>query len=179
MREDNVFAFWQWVATTELSNGEMILIKTDMISCTADGVPPNYLPGSKEDVGSCSGALVQKKQTVDAGNPPVATTVPSVSKRVRSQGSDVDVTDFTLNNDTKTPIRVFWLDGEAKDVAAANSDGTMAPWIAQGEPWRVANGAATWQSHWYGIYTEQGFSCSFSPRQGVTVNLSQLTGCAL
>ena len=178
MREDNIFAFWQWVAKTELSNGETILIKTDMISCTADGIPPNYLPGSKEDVGACSGALA-KKQPVSAANPPAATTVPSDSKRIPSQGSDVSVTNFTLNNDLKNPIRVAWLDGEGKDVAAANSDGKVAPLLTQGESWRVANGAATWQSHWFAIYTEQGFICSFSPRQGVTVNLSQLTDCKL
>lgn len=56
MRKNNIFAFWQWVATTELSNGETILIKTDMITCTSDGISPNYLPGSKEDIGSCYGA---------------------------------------------------------------------------------------------------------------------------
>jgi hypothetical protein len=178
MRKNNIFAFWQWEASTELSNGEMILMKTDMITCTSNGIAPNYYPGSREDVGSCSGKLANK-QSASAGKLPAATTVPSASKRIRSQGSDVDVTNFTLNNDQKTSIRVFWLDGQGKDVAAANSDGRVTPWLAQGESWRVANGAATWQSHWFGIYSRQGFVCSFSPRQGVSVNLSQLTDCKL
>ena len=108
-------------------------------------------------------------------NPPAPpqTLVPSQAQRIPSQGADVPVTNFTLTNDLALSVNITWLDGQGGDVQ------TDQPWIAPGNAFRVANGAKTYQSHWYAIHTTDGFKCSFSPRQGVTVKLSQLSACKL
>jgi hypothetical protein len=53
MRTYNVFAMWQWIAETYLSNGEIITVRSPKITCTPDDNPPTYLPGSPEDLRAC------------------------------------------------------------------------------------------------------------------------------
>ncbi len=57
MKAFNVFAIWQWIATTHLSDSTQILIGSNKFTCTSDGREPAYLPGSKDDIGACTGAL--------------------------------------------------------------------------------------------------------------------------
>lgn len=54
-KQYGIFAVWQWVGRTKMSDGSTILIKTNKITCTSDGNPPKYLPGDKIDVGACIG----------------------------------------------------------------------------------------------------------------------------
>lgn len=59
MQEYNIFALWRFVADTKLLNGTLITISTDEYTCTSDANTPKYLPGSREDVGACTGSLVK------------------------------------------------------------------------------------------------------------------------
>jgi len=102
----------------------------------------------------------------------------SSAHRIASSGTQTDVTNFTLINDSSFKFTVKWLDDKANDKPADGGDQTIShPWISRGESWRVERGARTWESHWYAIVTPQGLQCSFSPRQGETVRISQLTAC--
>jgi hypothetical protein len=50
----NIFAVWQWVATTPLSDGGVFTVGSNMVTCTPPGVAkPDYLPGSAEDQVAC------------------------------------------------------------------------------------------------------------------------------
>jgi len=55
MKENNIFTVWQWTATTRMSSGEQILIKSVVYTCTPNSVAPNYLPGSPQDLQACRG----------------------------------------------------------------------------------------------------------------------------
>lgn len=57
MKAFNIFAIWQWIATTQLSDGQQIMIGSNKFSCTSDARAPDYFPGSKDDIGACTGAL--------------------------------------------------------------------------------------------------------------------------
>lgn len=95
-----------------------------------------------------------------------------------SSGAYTDVTDFTLINDMRFNITVNWLDGQAKQIRSEGGDQTGThPWVSPGQSWRVERGARTWESHWFAVVSQQGFVCSFTPRQGETVRLSELEAC--
>ncbi len=96
--------------------------------------------------------------------------VPSQPRIVASSGAQNDVTDFMLFNDSGVVIRVAWIDGAG--VIQSNLED-----LAPGDSWIIANGAATWESHWYSISIYDGFVCSFSPRQFARVRLSDLAFC--
>ena len=66
----NIHAVWQWTVTGRL-NGNPITIKTCQITCTPDGRSPKYVPGSKEDIGSCQKAPAATQTATPA---PAATT---------------------------------------------------------------------------------------------------------
>lgn len=51
----NIFAIWQWVATTDLSNDQQVVVRSNKFTCTPDGEPPTYYPGSPQDIGACRG----------------------------------------------------------------------------------------------------------------------------
>jgi hypothetical protein len=53
MAANDLFAVWQWVATTKLSSGEQLIIKTVQFTCTPGSDPPKYLPGSEADIRAC------------------------------------------------------------------------------------------------------------------------------
>ncbi len=53
MKAHDLFAVWQWKGTTEMSDGSHYVVYSAMFTCTPDGNPPNYLPGSKEDLVAC------------------------------------------------------------------------------------------------------------------------------
>jgi hypothetical protein len=55
MRDLNIFAIWQWVAETSLSNGSVAEIRSRSFTCTPDGHSPQYLPGASEAVKACHG----------------------------------------------------------------------------------------------------------------------------
>lgn len=55
MRDLKIFAVWQWVGRTTMSDNSVILIKTDKFTCTSDAFSPKYVPGSPVDIGSCTG----------------------------------------------------------------------------------------------------------------------------
>ncbi|MEP0522148.1 MAG: hypothetical protein ABJO09_15020 [Hyphomicrobiales bacterium] len=98
--------------------------------------------------------------------------------RIASSGANIDVTDYGLLNDTNIDITIRWLDGQAWEQPVY--DGLQTPddqWVFPGEEWQIANGAKTWESHWYAVFSRDGFVCSFSPRQWERVNFSQLDGC--
>lgn len=120
-------------------------------------------------------AIIDQHNTVPdcAVAGPAASVVPSRAERVPSQGADTEVLNFTLTNDLDVPINVTWIDGEGGSLPT-NPD---QPWIWPGEAFRVADGAKTYQSHWFAIHTERNFLCSFSPREGVVVRLSELSEC--
>ncbi|MQX36349.1 hypothetical protein [Roseospira navarrensis] len=171
MEERGLFAVWQWVATTQLSNGQSIVLTTVKYTCTPAAQPPQYLPDSPEDVQACrrQTASTPVASAPQAGQP-VATNVPSWGQIVPSAGAQTDVTQFTLFNDGGFPWSIAWID----------YNGTVSPGgdvIAPGTSWVVANGAKTWESHWYAVSDSQGFLCSVSLRQGAVVNFSQLTAC--
>ena len=170
MEERGLFSVWQWIATTRMSNGNDIVVTTVQYTCTPDARSPRYLPGSDEDIQSC-----RKRGTPVAVAPqpapaPAATNVRSWNQIVPSSGAETDVTDFVLYNDSDMMWSVSWIDSSGN--VTQTSDVTPP-----GESWVVANGAKTWESHWYAISTENGFLCSISLRQGARVNFSQLTAC--
>lgn len=121
------------------------------------------------------------KQAVSGRQDPVRTSrvrTPSSARPMASSGADTDVTDFTLVNDLQHNITINWLDGQAREVWSEGGAQTgTRPWVSPGESWRVERGAKTWESHWFAVVSQQGFVCSFSPRQGETVQLSQLQAC--
>lgn len=171
MEERGLFAIWQWVATTQLSNGQSIVLTTVKYTCTPDAQAPQYLPDTPEDVRACrkQSSTAPVASAPQAGQP-VATNVPSWGQIVPSAGAQTDVTQFTLYNDGGFPWSISWID----------YNGTVSPGgevIAPGRSWIVANGAKTWESHWYAVSDSQGFLCSVSLRQGAVVNFSQLTAC--
>lgn len=111
-------------------------------------------------------------------SPPSGVRTLSSADRIASSGAQTDVTDFTLINDSNFNFAVRWLDDTANDKPANAGDQTIShPWVSPGDSWRVERGARTWESHWYAIVTQQGLLCSFSPRQGETVRISQLAAC--
>jgi len=61
MRDLGIFSVWQWVASTQMSTGSQIIVTTDKISCSADGNPPTYLPGAREDIEACRGGLARAR----------------------------------------------------------------------------------------------------------------------
>lgn len=98
--------------------------------------------------------------------------------RIASSGSDTDVTDYALVNDTSFDITIRWLDGQAREQPAYDPQGTTDDqWVFPGDVWQIANGAKTWESHWYAVFSRSGFVCSFSPRQGENLQFSQLDAC--
>lgn len=104
------------------------------------------------------------------GAAPAQTQVPSQNRIVASSGAQADVTQFTLHNDSDITWTIAWIDGNGKITA----NGKV---IRPGQPWVVANGAKTWESHWFAISTSAGFLCSISLRQRAIVNFSQLAAC--
>jgi hypothetical protein len=61
MRDLGIFAVWQWIASTQMSTGSQIIVTTNKTSCTADGNPPTYLPGAREDIEACRGGLAKAR----------------------------------------------------------------------------------------------------------------------
>jgi hypothetical protein len=55
MRDLNIFAVWQWIATTPLSDGSTFTVGSNQVTCTRDARAPAYLPGSPEDLKACRG----------------------------------------------------------------------------------------------------------------------------
>jgi hypothetical protein len=55
MKSLGVFAIWQWIATMKLSDNTYSIVKSNKFTCTPDGSPPDYLPGSASDVKACRG----------------------------------------------------------------------------------------------------------------------------
>lgn len=55
MRDLKVFAIWQWIADTYLSNGEVATMRSRSFTCTPDANPPQYLPGSPAALKACRG----------------------------------------------------------------------------------------------------------------------------
>jgi hypothetical protein len=55
MRDLKVYAIWQWVADTYLSNGQIATVRSRSFTCTPDANPPRYLPGAAEAVKACRG----------------------------------------------------------------------------------------------------------------------------
>jgi hypothetical protein len=53
MAQFHVFAVWQWIAETHLSNGTVATVRSPHITCTPDAVPPAYVPGSPEELTAC------------------------------------------------------------------------------------------------------------------------------
>ena len=49
----NIFAVWQWVAETRLSNGQKARVSTNKYACTPTAAKPKFLPASREHVASC------------------------------------------------------------------------------------------------------------------------------
>ncbi len=177
MEERGLFAVWQWVATTRLSNGQAIVLTTVKYTCTPGGESPAYLPGSVEDVNSC-----QKRSTPVAAAPPASpprqnagggATIPSRAELVPSVGGTGPVTQFALLNDTRSAVTISWIDGAGKEYLAG--DGNVSP----GQSWLVQNGAKTYETHWFSVRTRNRLLCSISLRQGASVSLSNLTACQI
>ncbi len=99
--------------------------------------------------------------------------VPSQPGLMLSVGGDGPVTDFTLVDDLRFPVRISWIDGQGKEFLAGG--GAVSP----GQSWRVENGAKGYESHWYSIRTGSRLVCSFALRQGAVVRLSELSACRL
>lgn len=102
--------------------------------------------------------------------PQFGASVPSEDFVVASVGAQTDVTDFGLFNDSNQTLYIGWIDGNG---TIQNPPAITPP----DQSWTVANGAATWESHWYAISTDNGFQCSISLRQGARVNVSDLGAC--
>ncbi|WAP67090.1 hypothetical protein [Jiella pelagia] len=69
MEDIDVFAVWQWVATTRLSNGNDIVLTTVQYTCTPDARMPRYLPGSRDDIQACRKNKRQDLTPVDTPQP--------------------------------------------------------------------------------------------------------------
>ncbi|MFT4562482.1 MAG: hypothetical protein ACI9BW_002228 [Gammaproteobacteria bacterium] len=89
-----------------------------------------------------------------------------------SIGNQTEVTAFRFNNDSGFPLTIAWIDFNGQITAPGQ------PVVQPGFPWNVANGAKTWESHWFALSNASGFLCSIALRQGAVVNFSQLTACA-
>ena len=111
--------------------------------------------------------------------PPVTRQiVPSDHRRVPSSGADTPVTEFSMYNDSNKDFRIAWINDRVEETTATGGDASAQnPWISPGQSWRVENGAKTWQSHWFALYSNAGFLCSFSPRQATHIRISELTAC--
>ncbi len=94
--------------------------------------------------------------------------VPSQAGIVATTGTISEVTQFALYNDWNFNWAVAWVDGNGTVTAGSQS-------IVPGGAWRIENGAKGWG--WYTIYTTERYLCSFSPKQGASINISQLTAC--
>jgi hypothetical protein len=55
MLQYHIFAVWQWVARTPLSDGSTFIIGSNKLTCTPDAQRPAYLPGSPQDLRACRG----------------------------------------------------------------------------------------------------------------------------
>ena len=95
--------------------------------------------------------------------------VPSQAGIVASTGPTNEVTQFALYNDLGFNWAVAWVDGNGAVTAGSQS-------ILPGQAWRIENGASGWG--WYTVYTTERYLCSFSPRQGASLNISQLSACS-
>lgn len=77
MEERNLFAVWQWVVTSSLSDGGVATLKTVKYTCTPAAEAPTYLPGSPEDVRACRKAPAQPTaQTISVVTQPVPSAQP-------------------------------------------------------------------------------------------------------
>lgn len=102
-------------------------------------------------------------------------SVPSQRRLVASSGANRTVTRFSLYNDSRDDITVNWIDGNFNESHAGG--GQPGHWTHPGQSWLVVNGGKTWESHWFSIHDRTGFRCSFSPRQGANITLSELSAC--
>jgi hypothetical protein len=55
MKSFNIFAIWQWVATTKLSDGQQVMLGSNKFTCAPDAATPDYYPGSPKDLKACRG----------------------------------------------------------------------------------------------------------------------------
>lgn len=101
LRDFGIFAVWQWVASTQMSTGEVIIVSTDKITCTADGRAPAYLPGAREDIAACRGGLAAPpaSQAAPAAPPQAAPAVaqrpvPGIAPPPGVKGANVTAIEF-------------------------------------------------------------------------------------
>ncbi len=121
-------------------------------------------------IGNAQQSGMQQAQQPVYGQVPAATNVPSRKQIVTSSGAVNDVTDFVLYNDSGMMWSASWIDYQGNITQGGQV-------TAPGNSWVIANGAKTWESHWFAISTSNNVLCSISPRQGARVNFSQLTAC--
>lgn len=69
MEEKDIFAIWQWLVTTRLSDGTSTNLTTVMYTCTPDSNPPTYLPGSDQDIKACRKKAPAAAATAPAQQP--------------------------------------------------------------------------------------------------------------
>ena len=50
---NNIFAIWRWIVDTPQPDGASYTFLTGKFTCTPDGNPPDYLPGSDQDLKAC------------------------------------------------------------------------------------------------------------------------------
>lgn len=98
--------------------------------------------------------------------------VPSSASKEVSMGGEGPVSNFKPVNDIRNSFYFKWLNSEGGEVETGNG------WIQPGRAFEIKNRMTTYESHWFSIYTEKGFVCSFSPREGVDVKLFELSNCS-
>ncbi|MFT5484717.1 MAG: hypothetical protein ACI9GW_003385 [Halieaceae bacterium] len=113
-------------------------------------------------------AIVPTTPSVQAPVEQQVEFVPSQQGIVASSEATSEVTQFALYNDWNFNWAVAWVDGNGTVTAGS-------PSIVPGGAWRIENGARGWG--WYTIYTPERYLCSFSPKQGASINISQLSAC--
>ncbi len=134
----NIFAVWQWVAKTKLSNSQMILVKSDKITCTPDGNEPTYLPGSKEDVGACYGKTSASNDKPQDANPkpnPVETPKPIINPPSTLPTARINVA-LASNGGVASASSTIWKNvpnyPSFPEASAINGDRTGRKWGSGG-----------------------------------------------
>lgn len=62
----DIFAVWQWVVSSSIDR-QPVDIKTCQITCSPDGIKPDWAPGSPQDIGSC----LKERKSVSVSAPAV------------------------------------------------------------------------------------------------------------
>ena len=123
----NIYEAWQWYATSTLSTGAVITVKTKRYTCTPRGDAPTYPAASPQDINACKGGNTSTLQVTQAGTG--TGTVIGTSGLASYVGHDV----YCASGTCSAPL----ITGDnATFTATAASGSTFAGWTGDcaGQP---------------------------------------------